>query len=327
LALGRADGKNLWETKVGKPGGNYAGTRCTPTVDGGLVYALGQFGDLVCVEAATGAEKWRRNFAKDFKGRSGGWNYTESPLIDGEKLICTPGGPEATLVALDKKTGEVIWKSALGDTAGYSSAVVSTAGGIRQYVQLTANGVVGVSAKDGKLLWRYEKLGRNVANIPTPIILGDQVFCTAGYGKGGALLTLSRDGDGIKVKEEYYTRDLGNRHGGVVIVGDYAYGDRDQNGTPWCAEWKTGKVKWQRDRRKGKGNGSAAVTYADGNLYVRYSNGYVSLVPAGPDGYEEKGSFKIPNGDRNSWAHPVVIGGRLYLREKGVLWCYDVKAK
>jgi outer membrane protein assembly factor BamB len=324
FALSRDKGAKLWELKVGKPGGNYTGTRCTPTVDGDLVYALGQFGDLVCAETATGTEKWRVNFSKDFKGHSGGWNYTESPLVDGDRLVCTSGGPKAGIVALDKKTGAVIWKSDTSDQAGYSSIVISNACGIKQYVQLTSAGVVSVGATDGKELWRYGKFAGNTANIPTPIVLGDQIFTTAGYGRGGALLTLSSDGTGkISVKEEYYNRELNSRHGGALIVGDYAYADTDDSGRVWCAEWKTGKLKWKKE--KSLGSGSASPTYADGNLYIRYANGYVALVPAGPDGYKETGMFKIPNGTGNCWAHPVVCGGRMYIREKDTLWVYEVK--
>src|SRR5262249_20933579 len=162
--------------------------------------------------------------------------------------------------------------------------------------------------------------------IPTPIPVGNQIITVAGYGKGGALLTLSKDGDGIKVKEEYFKRALTNKHGGVVKVGDYIFGDTDEQGNPFCAERKTGKGVWTRNKAKetGKGSGSAAITYADGNLYVRYYNGWVALVPAVSTGYTEKGSFKIPNSDHNSWSHPVVIDGRLYLREKDHLWVYDV---
>jgi outer membrane protein assembly factor BamB len=326
FALDRAKGTRLWSTRVGKAGGNYQGTRCTPTVDGELLYALGQFGDLVCLSCDTGKELWRKSFPTDFKGRSGGWNYTESPLIDGEKLVCTPGGKDATLVALDKKTGDVIWKSALGDGAAYSSIVVSEANGIRQYVQLLPSGVVGVSARDGKLLWKYDRLGKNTANIPTPIIQGDHVFCTAGYGKGGALLTVRAAGESFKAEEDYYIPQLKNKHGGVVLVGDYVFGDQDDRGKPQCAEWKTGKILWSKTERT-RGQGSAAVTYADGSLYIRYNNGYVALVEANPEAYREKSVFKIPNSDSNSWSHPVVIGGRLYLREKDILWCYDVRAK
>ncbi len=327
VALSRKTGKRLWEHAVGKAGGSTSpGPRGTPTVDGSLLYALGQFGDLVCLETATGKEKWRKNFAKDFKGNSGGWNYTESPLIDGDKLVCTPGGRDATLVALDKRSGNVIWKSALDATAGYSSIVVSEAAGVRQYVQLTAKDVVGVRASNGKLLWRYNKFADNTANIPTPIVLGNQVWCCAGYGKGGALLTLSPSADGgVSVKEEYYSGDLRNKHGGTVIVGDYVYGDTDDSGHVYCANWKTGKVAWKG--RSPRGTGSASLTYADGHLYVRYSNGWVALVEASPTAYKEKGAFKVKNGTGNTWAHPVVVGGKLYVREKDVVWCYDVQAK
>ncbi len=328
FALDQQTGKILWSAKVGKPGGNYAGTRCTPTVDGELLYAIGQFGDLVCLETATGKERWRKNFPKDFGGRSGGWNYTESPLVDGDKLVCTPGGKQATMVALDKRTGEPVWKCGVpgGDTAGYSSMVVAEIGGVRQYVQLMAGGVYGIAAADGRFLWKYDRFAGNTANVPTPIVRGDLVFCSAGYGKGGALLKIIPNGDKFEAKELYHKTELGNRHGGVLLVGEHVYGDRDHNGFPFCAEFATGKVTWpKRDRTKGSGN--AALTFADGHLYVRYNNGYVALVEANPQGYAEKGTFKIPNSDTNSWAHPVVAGGRLYLREKDVLWCYDVTAR
>jgi outer membrane protein assembly factor BamB len=328
FALSRDKGEKVWSTKVGKSGGNFAGPRCTPTVDGDRVYALGQFGDLVCLKVSDGTEVWRKSFPKDFGGQSGGWNYTESLLIDGGKLVCTPGGKNA-VIALNKANSEVIWKSDFEDTAGYSSIVVATVSGVRQYVQLLSGGVVGVDAKTGKLLWKYDKLGNNTANIPTPIILGDQVFVTAGYGKGGGLLTLSEADGKVTSKEDYFSGKLTNKHGGAVHVGDHIYLDRDDSGNPQCVEWKTGKIKenWLKDARDKQGHGSASLTFADGNFYIRYDNGYVALVPADPDGYKEKGVLKIPNSDSNSWSHPVVIGGRLYLREKDSLWVYDVKAK
>jgi outer membrane protein assembly factor BamB len=327
FGLDRKTGKVLWETKVGNGGGNRGrGTRSTPTYDNGLVYGLGQSGDLICVEAKTGKEKWSKSLTGDFGGGEPGWNYCESVLVDGDRVVFTPGGKKATVVALNKKDGEEIWRAPLGDSAQYSSIVISNAGGIKQYVQLTGGGVVGLSAKDGKLLWRYKKWVGNTANVPTPIVLKDQIFASAGYGTGGALLTVSKGNDGLSVKEEYFNRELTNKHGGVVIVGDYAYGDRDESGTPWCAEWKTGKVKW-RKKGRGSGSGSASLTYADGHLYIRYQNGWVALVPADGDDYTEKGGFKIPNVRNPSWSHPVVIGGRLYLREQGTVYCYDVSAK
>jgi len=328
----RATGKFLWESKVGKQGGNYKGTRCTPTVDGDRVYALGQFGDFVCCDAATGVERWRKNFQKDFGGRNGGWNYTESPLVDGDKLVCTPGGNDATMVALNKLTGEVIWKGVVpgGDTAGYASMVISEATGVRQYVQLMANGLVGFAAADGKLLWRYgeagDRFGHNTANIPTPIVHGDYIFATAGYGRGGALLKLVGTAEGIKVEEVYFSNLVKNRHGGVVLVGDYIYGDLDDSGNPWCAEWKTGKVRWKKDKR-GEGHGSAAMTYADGRLYLLYQNGFVALLDASPDAYHEISIFKLPEPKRECWSHPVVLDGKLYVRSQDNLWCYDIAQK
>ena len=199
FGVDRKTGENLWELKVGKSGGNYQGPRCTPSTDGELVFGLGQHGDLVCASAKDGKEVWRKNLPKDFGGRSGGWNFTESPLLDGDKLICTPGGKEATMVALEKKTGNIAWKGTVegGDTAGYASVVIADFGGVKQYVTLMANGLVSFAAKDGKMLWRYgaskDRFGGNTANIPTPIISGDHVFASAGYNRGAALLKITKE--------------------------------------------------------------------------------------------------------------------------------------
>jgi outer membrane protein assembly factor BamB len=327
FAIDRDNGKVIWSAKVGRPGGNLG---CTPTVDGDRVYAIGQEGDLVCLDASDGTEKWRKDFKKDFGGNYGGWRYTESPLVDDDKLVCTPGGKNAVMVALDKKSGEVLWKCPApprtSHQAGYSSPVVAEVGGVRQYVQLVAAGVIGVSAKDGKLLWKYDKLGNNTANIPTPTVLGDHIFCAAGYGKGAALLKLTaRDGE-VSAKELYYNFRMRNKHGGLVVVGEYVYGDEDDKGMPFCAEVKTGKVLWQKKDR-GAGQGSACVTYADGHLYFVYQNGVVALVEASPKEYREVSTFRIPRAQGYSWAHPVVLGGRLYVRQDGTLWCHDVKQR
>jgi len=325
FALKKSDGDIIWSSEVGPAGGNLG---CTPTVDGDRVYALGQEGDLVCLKTANGDRIWHRNLLKDFGGSKGGWNYCESPLVDGEHVIVTPGGKEATMVALDKKSGETVWKCAIdigSNQAGYSSIVIANVGGVRQYVQLLDGGLVGVST-DGKQLWKYEKLGPNTANIPTPVVLKDEILGVAGYGKGGALLKLTLNGSEIDADEVYFKRDLTNKHGGVLVVGDYIYGDTDDQGRPFCAEVKTGKIVWKRKGNEGQGRGSASVTYADGRLYFHYDNGVVALVEASPDGYKETGSFKVET-DGPAWAHPVVSGGRLYLREGDSLYCYDVKAK
>jgi outer membrane protein assembly factor BamB len=323
VALARDTGKVLWASEVGPAGGNLG---CTPTVDGDRVYALGQRGDLVCIDGS-GKRLWRRDLHKDFGGVCGGWHYCESPLVDGDRLVVTPGGKEATMVALAKDSGAVLWKCPVPlrhPEAGYSSVVVAKVGGVRLYVQLLNGGLVGVS-DDGRFLWKYEQLGPNTANIPTPIVLGDRVFASAGYGKGGALLRLKADGKEVSAEEVYFNRELTNKHGGVVCVGDYLYGDTDDQGRPFCADVRTGKVLWQRGRDQGAGRKSASVTYADGRLYFHYENGVVALVEASPDGYKEVGSFRVPKTSGAAWAHPVVCGGRLYLREGDLLYCYDVR--
>ncbi len=333
LCFDEATGKQLWKAKLGPPWNsgqpNWQSSRSTPTVDGDLVYVLTPHGDLVCLETAGGKERWRKNLKKDFGGKKGdGWGYSESVLVDGEKLVCTPGGPKTTMAALDKKTGETIWTAAVPNNrgAGHASIVIAEVGQTRVYVQTTAGGEIGVRAKDGKVLWTYP-IDRTTAVIPTPIVRGDLVFFTAGYGRGGALLRQVPTPDGgVKVEEVYpLQKPLANKHGGVILVGDYLYGDTDSSGMPYCAEFLTGKVRW---KKRGSGRGSASLTYADGNLYVRYESGTLALVPASPEDYKEVSSFKIPHsGNRPSWSHPVVIGGKLFLREGDYILCYDLRPR
>lgn len=330
LALDGKNGRKLWSTPVGKEAND--GPNCTPTFDGDRVYALGTEGDLVCCDATTGQELWRKNFAKDFDGRMmSGWGYSESPLVDGEKLIVTPGGRDAALVALDRRTGRELWRTKLpedlgskgGDGAGYSSIVVSNAGRQRQYVQLLGRGVVGVSADDGRFLWNYNGVANDTANIPTPIVKDDYVFCSTGYGTGSALLQIVRRGNKWEAVEKYFLPavELQNHHGGLILVGDYLYGGHGHNnGFPICVELATGKIAWRKDR--GPGTGSAAVTYADGNLYFRYDNGLMALIAATPKGYQELGTFEIADGSQPSWPHPVVADGQLYLRDQDRLLVY-----
>jgi len=333
VAVSRSTGKKLWQCKVGDGGGGggYPGPRCTPTIDGDLVFGLGQHGDLVAVSMKEGSEVWRANLAKDYGGQVGGWGYSESVLVDGNNLICTPGGATATLLCLNKKDGKAVWKGVVkgGDPAAYSSVVVSNAAGVKQYVTLLGDSLVGFAAKDGSMLWRYgnarNRFQGNTANIPTTIVKGNQLFAVAGYDRGGALLTLSGQGGKINVKEEYWTNQLKNKHGGVIQVGEYLYGDADDSGKIWCAALKTGKTAWTRTDDLDAG-GSAAMTHADGLLFVRYQNGWMTLVEANPVKYNLLSSFKVPNGRGNCWAHPVVVGGKLYLREKETIWCYDVAA-
>jgi outer membrane protein assembly factor BamB len=330
ICLNEKDGKQVWATKVGRTGGQRnPGPRGTPTVDDNLVFVVGQFGDVVCVERAGGKEVWRKNFKKDWDGKEDkNWGCSESPLVDGDQVVVTPGGRKATLVALNKKTGKEIWTANVpgNPNAGHASAVIEEVGGIRMYVQTSAGSGFGVNAKDGKVLWTYPI--NATAVIPTPIVRGDYVFLDAGYGTGGALLKLVPSGDGVKAEELYgLQKELNNKHGGIVLVGDFLYADTDSQGTPYCADFMTGKVRWKERSRSG-GKGSVAVGCADGNLYLHFENGQMVLAKAAPDGYKELSSFKVPHsGEQPSWTQPVICGGKLYVREQDWLMCYDVRQK
>ncbi len=332
IAFNEDSGQELWATRIAPAQGD--GPRCTPTVDGDRVYALSRQGELACLGVEDGKVLWHKNYKTDLGGRMmSGWDYSESPLVDGEKLIITPGGDGAALAALNKRTGEVLWKAPVKNAggSGYASVVVAEVGGVRQYITLLgrSGGIVGVDARDGKLLWRYTKMANGTANIPTPIVHGDLVFTSTGYGAGSALLQLVPTQAGIEVKERYFLkgRTLQNHHGGMVLVGEHVYGGHGHNdGQPFCLNLKTGQFAWAP--RRGPGSGSAAVVYADGHLYFRYENGVMALVEATPQDYRLKSTFQLPR-DRGgpSWPHPVVANGRLYVRGNDVLWCYDVKQR
>ncbi len=334
MALDLADGAQLWTAPLDT---DRKQPNAAPTIDGNRVYALGRVGDLVCVDAPTGKTLWKKNLTRDFGGKMmSGWGYSESPLVDGDLLICTPGAKDAMIVALDKKTGETVWKNIapddLGkrgrDGAGYSSIVISNAGGIKQYVQLTGRGVIGVAADDGRFLWNYNRVANGTANISTPIVKDDYVFASTGYNTGAALFELKRSGDGIEAEEKYFLgpKEMQNHHGGMVRIGDYIYcGHGHNQGYPLCIEMETGKVAWRPS--EGAGENSAAVAYADGHLYYRYQDGIMALVQATPNAYNLKGSFKLATVNGRSWPHPVVLGGRLYIRDNDALLCYDVKQK
>jgi outer membrane protein assembly factor BamB len=337
VCFNRQTGKPLWSKKTGKPWTSgqpsWQSSRSTPTVDGGLVYIVTPYGQLICFEVADGHEKWRKNLRDDFEGRKGdSWGYSESVLIDGDHLICTPGGSKATMVALDKRTGSLIWKAVRGGDRGacHSSIVPSEIGGTRVYVQTTASGPLGVRATDGKLLWSHP-IDPTPAVIPTPIVRGDLVFYSIGYKRGGILFRQiaapgSGSGGGVDIKEIYPLNPrLANKHGGVVLVGDYVYGDTDDSGIPFCGELMTGRILW---KKRGSGRGSASIAAADGHLYLHFADGTMVLALASPKAYSEVGSFKVPaSGERPSWSHPAILDGKLYLREQDHVLCYDVHAK
>lgn len=333
------DKKVLWTVKITNevPKHGYEGARTTPTVDGDRLYAVASDGALVCLKTEDGGQVWRKEF-KEFGGKMmSGWGFSESPLVDGDRVVCTPGGNDAMLVAFDKASGDVVWKAAMPsigeagkDGAGYSSIVVSEALGVRQYVQLVGRGVIGVAAKDGKFLWGYNKIANGVANIPTPIVKDNFVFTSTGYGEGGsALLKLKKKGPGVEAEEVYYHKanELQNHHGGMVLVGKHVYmGNGHNNGFPVCVDFMTGKIVWG-GKIRGAGQRSAAVTAADGDIIFRYESGEVALVAATPKGYNLKGTFRPEVTISPCWSHPVVSDGKLYLRDQDTLMVYDVSGK
>lgn len=328
-ALDEASGQPRWQTRLGaafKDMGFSEGPRCTPTVAGDQAFVLNAAGVLAALNARTGEVLWQRDLKKDFGGKMmSDWGYSESPLLDGDQVVCTPGGAKGSVAAFAKDTGELLWQSAaITDDAAYSSLRIAEFGGVRQYVQISNQSVYGVAARDGKLLWRADRSGKT-AVIPTPIISGNLVFVTSGYGVGCNLFEVKAAGGAFSAEELYANKTMVNHHGGVVLLEGRLYGFSEGKG--WvCQDLKTGDMLWNEKEKLGKG----AILYAHGHLYLRYegSKGTVALIEASPKGYVEKGRFDQPDrSNKNSWPHPVIHDGRLYLRDQGILLCYDVKAK
>jgi outer membrane protein assembly factor BamB len=323
LCLNRANGAPVWAKPLGRSLGNDrgAGPRGTPTIDGDRVYSLTEDGQLTCMLASNGTTVWSRNILAEFHGPQAEWLLSESPLVDGNNVVVTPGGKGASLVALDKMTGKTLWTtSELSDPAGYASCIVADLQGVRTYMTLTGQAGVGVRASDGKLMWRYTKVANDTANVATPVFFEDKVFYTSAYGTGSALLKLKAESGVVKADEVYFSRDMMNHHGGLLLVNGYLYGY--SNAILTCMDFNTGKVQW-KDRSVGKG----CLTYADGMLYLVGEDNTVGLAEADPAAYVEKGRFAIADQGYPSWAHPVVCGGRLYIRNQGMLTVYDIKAK
>ncbi len=320
VALNRADGKEVWSKALGAAQTNNMGPgpRGTPAVDGDRLYVLTENGDLACLKT-DGTAVWQRNILRDFGGSQLQWLVSESPLVDGAHVVVSPGGRGAGMVKLDKMTGQTVWTSKeLSDHAAYASIIAADIQGVRTYLTFTASAGVGVRASDGKLMFRYPRAANGTANIATPVYSNNQVLFASGYGTGAGLLDL-RVKDGIVTAAEvYFTLNMKNHHGGMVLVDGYLYGFNDAILT--CMEFATGKVLW-RDRSVGKGS----VSYADGHLYVQGEGNLVGLVEATPAGYREKGRFSIPDTGLPSWAHPVVSDGRLYVRNQDTVIAYNIK--
>jgi outer membrane protein assembly factor BamB len=340
LGLDRKDGTILWKTKIGPAWKDeYLGPRSTPTVDGERVYVVSTEGVLFCLDAAKGTPLWQKDLVDTYgasmmkaKGTYD-WKFSESPLVDGDRVVVTPGTKDAALVALDKKTGKEIWRAKIPelgekgeDGAAYSSVVVSEAGGIKHYVQFVGRGLIGIDADDGRFLWGYNPIANGIANIATPLIDGNLVFASSGYGTGSALIELSASDGKMSAKERYFLgpEEMQNHHGGLILHGGDVYtGTGHNKGLPISVDLATGENNWGPVRNDGQS--SAAIAYADGRLYFRYQNGLMVLIEATPEAYREHGSFMIPDVKHPSWAHPVIADGKLYLREQDTLYCYDIK--
>lgn len=363
-ALSEDDGSEIWASPIGDqveqqvpqskegPGG-------TPTVDGDRLYVIGMGGAIACLKTDDGSIVWEKSLVQDFGGQPPTWSYRESPLIDGDKLICTPGGKDITMVALNKTTGEVIWESQMpaaspspaGDAAGdrdrggrrggsgrrrggggggaaaYASAIAIDFEGGRQYVQFTATALIGVNATDGEVLWTYEHpANSNGISCTTPIFKDGLIFASSAYGAGGGAVRLKKTGDGeINAEEVYFSPNMQNHHGGMIVVNDALYGANGGNGGGFltCLDFQSGELLW-RDRNAPKGS----LAMADGRIYLRSEDGKMILIEPSREGFVDRGSFEQP--DRSSspaWAHPVVANGKLYIRDQGLLFCYDVSAK
>jgi outer membrane protein assembly factor BamB len=323
IALHESNGTLAWSTKIGEAGGHpkYTGPRSTPTVDGDQVFVLNQHSDLVCLNKTTGDIVWSRNLEQDFGGKMmSGWRYSESPLVDGRQVVCTPGGNQGAMVAVDRNSGQLIWQtSEWTDPAGYSSIVVATIHGTRQYVQLTGRSVAGIEPETGEVLWMAPRMGKT-AVVPTPVVDGDLVFVTSGYGVGCNAFRVKNQGDDWSAEEVYANTDIANHHGGVILLGHHVFGSTE--GTFRCANIETGDLDF-----KARSVGKGAVVLADGHFYLRSEQGPVALLEATTKGYLEVGRFDQPGrSDQRAWPHPVVANGKLYLRDQDILLCYDVTA-
>jgi len=344
MALALKTGTETWAAAIGKTfdwerNKWHAGPSATPTVDGNFIFALGGAGDLICVDALTGRLIWKKNLPAELEAEINpigggpkklGWGFTWSPLVDGEQLICLPGGPKGTFAALNKRTGAVLWRSTEAtDQATYTSPMLAEFDRVRQYVALTNKALLGVDAKTGKLLWRWQRekpYSTEVVN--SPIILGNLIYVTVGAGNGCNLLRVTRAGAQFKVEQVWSNTNLANHHGGVVLLGNHAYGYGDRQG--WtCQDFKSGETVWA-ERQKLR---SGALTYADGHFYCYSENdGVVALIEAGTAGWKESGRFTIPQQSAQRkpagkiWTPPVVASGRLFLRDQELLFCYDVTA-
>jgi outer membrane protein assembly factor BamB len=321
IAFDAASGKRVWEVAHGRRFSNDRGDgpRATPTVEGDRVYAFGASGDLTVLDVATGKIVWTLNVLSKFGGSNINWGLSESPLVLSDRILVQAGGRQAAIVALRKTDGSEIWRTQ-SDEPGYSSGVLHEVGGIRQAVFFTAQRAIGVKVDDGTLLWSYDRVANRTANIATPIVRRNRVFLSSDYGTGAALLDISAAGGGLTAREVYFTNEMRNHHASSVLIADHLYGFSSSILT--AMHFDTGAVAW-RDRSVGKGS----VVAAEDRLYLYSENGVVGLAEVNPSAYREHGRFQIRTGSRPTWSHPVVSGGKLFIRDQDTIYAYDVAAR
>ena len=326
VALSEADGSKLWEQRIGNVGApdqqpSYPGARTTPAIDGERIYAMTSDGDFACLNAADGSVVWSRQVRTENGGVLGTWAYSESPIVGGDIVLCSPGGTTATVLAMNKHTGETVGTLPLpsGDAAGYASMILDNSTGTAQYISFLGGGLVGIEAATGNLLWRFEDTARNSpANIPTPIAHNGHVYSASSRG-GGALIKLNNNNGQWSTETVYSGSRLPSGIGGMVLVDGHLYGSLGQGFG--CVEFMTGEVKWA-DRSIG----AASVIYADGKLILHGENGDLALVQATPEAYTELSRFSPPNrqGNTPSWTHPALANGKLFIHELGTVWAYQL---
>lgn len=314
------DGKLLWKAPYGPEfTESYPGARTTPVIAGDLLYMFTGFGVVVCMDAGNGNIKWKKDTFKDLDGRNIRWGVTETLVVDGDKLYCTPGGSKNNVAALNRFDGSLVWSSpALGELAAYCTPLLIQMQGRKLLINMTEEHIIGLDASSGKLLWSYEQTNQWAVHANTPLFYDGSVLCFSGYGQGGVKLKLSPDGS--SVTKEWFNKNLDSRIGGAVVVNGFFYGSGD-NSREWrCVDWKTGEEKYA-SATIGKG----AVIYADGMLFCYSERGELALVPATPAGFNVASKTKVELGTAQHWAHPVINNGILYIRHGKSLIAYKVK--
>lgn len=310
-----------WETQMSHARA-YTGSRSTPTCDRDRVYHLSELGRLAAFEYHTGSEIWSMELRERFDAGIPEYGYSESVLIEGDRLYCCPAGEKAYIICLDKHTGNVIWSNnEIPGNVGFNSLVTFDHGGYHQIAGLSSNCIYGVDAETGQLLWKVDYRNSRDNNVTDPIYHDGHLFASSGYGRGSILLKLNVDGKTIIPETLWHTELMDNHHGGVVLHEGYFYGAGHNNRGWFCLDFHTGEQLW-------KVQGKGSLTFAEDRLYCLEERGIMTLVKATPEGYETSGTFEVPGGGKGMyWAHPVVCDGKLFIRHTDKLFAYDISAR